>query len=198
MIHDKDRKGHIGASDSHYVVASHRAKTWNAWWDVKTGKPQSFEGNRYTKAGELYEHAILQAISPDMNLDRQLNYPDLSLRVNYDGDLNGVIYEVKTHKIDKRFEVSRPYWQQAQVEIFAYKLLQEEEHLPEFKRLWIVSYGLYPPEYDYQAGVEFDRIRFHEIAYDPDWIDGTYLPKLRELSEKLKQEVRELDGQRLD
>ena len=188
MIHELDRKGFFGASDTRHVVAKNRdTKTWRSWWDTKCGAPSSFGGNIYTEAGNMYEHAILLSISEKITLDRQIIYPKYLLRVNYDGDYDGTIYEVKTHKAANRFEITKPYWQQAQVEMYCYKLMQKELDLPDFNRLWIVSYALHPDEYLQKSPIDSNRVGFHPVEYDKSWIKGEYLPCLKELSRKLKR-----------
>ena len=149
-----------------------------------------FSGSIYTDAGDKYEHPILLTINENMNLDRQIKIEDLLLRVNYDGDYDGIIYEVKTHKADKEFEVSLQYWRQAQVEMWTYQKMQEELGLPPFKKLYIVSYALNPEEYYKDAAeIEIDpqRIKFHEVAYDKHFIKETYLPCLKPLRRYLKR-----------
>lgn len=59
------------------------------------------------------------------------------LRVNLDGNTNTCIYEVKTHKINKEFKVSKQYWRQAQVEMYASNI----------HKLYIVAYGLTENDY---------------------------------------------------
>jgi len=192
MIHDMDRSGYFGASDTRYVVSKNRdTKTWKSWWGVKLGAPQAFGGNKYTEAGNLYEHPIMRSITDEMNLDRQIIYEKYRLRVNYDGDVNGTIYECKTHKASKQFEVTKQYWMQAQVEMYCYKLMQSELELPKFNRLWIVSYALYPDEYDQRAPIDANRIGFHPVDYDKSWVKGVYLPNLKELSRKLKRKMKD-------
>ena len=187
MITNTDRSGAFGGSDASMVIAKNRnTKTWKSWWSVKMGDMEpEFKGSSYTDAGNKYEHPILRSINEKMRLDRQIFVEKLLLRVNYDGDLNGTIYEVKTHKSEKDFEISRPYWRQAQVEMFAY-----QEKFNDFKRLYIVSYPLFPDEYykDWdEVEVDFSRIKFHEIKYDKHFIKDEYLPCLKELSRALKK-----------
>lgn len=194
MIQNTDRSGYFGASDTRYVVARNReTKSWKQWWSVKLGAVSSFTGNRYTEAGNTYEHSILHTISDRINYDRQIINERLLLRVNYDGDLDGTIYEVKTHRAEKEFEVTKPYWQQAQTEMYAYKLMQEELELPEFNKLWIVSYGLYPDDYTAHQAVDPNRVAFHPIVYDKAFIKGELLPNLKSLSKKLRKEMRRIE-----
>ena len=132
----------------------------------------------------------MKAISEEITLDRQIIIEKLKLRVNYDGDLDGTIYEIKTHKAEKDFEVTKQYWRQAQVEMYAYKTMEKELELPPFKKLYIVSYPLFPDEYyinreDIQ--VDMKRVKFTPIKYDKQFVKGEYLPKLKECARALKK-----------
>ena len=192
MIDNFDRSGYFGASDTSMVIADNRqTKTWRQWWLVKLGEMEStFSGSIYTEAGNKYEHKTLKAISEEITLDRQIIIEKLKLRVNYDGDLDGTIYEIKTHKAEKDFEVTKQYWRQAQVEMYAYKTMEKELELPPFKKLYIVSYPLFPDEYyinreDIQ--VDMKRVKFTPIKYDKQFVKGEYLPKLKECARALKK-----------
>ena len=192
MIQDLDRSGWFGASDTKFVMAENRnTKTWLRWWETKLGKAESaFTGSIYTRAGNLYEHHILEAIDPDMRMDGQIIIDKYLLRVNYDGYKDGVIYEVKTHKNTKPFEIIPAYLWQAQVEMYCYKEKYKEWFLPEFKKLYIVSYALAADEYyceDDEIEIDPDRIVRHEIKYDKHWIKAEYLPRLKELSRALRK-----------
>ena len=192
MIASQDRSGYFGASDTNKVLATnYNTKTFRQWWAVKLGEQEpDFQGSIYTEAGNKYEHPILLSINENMNLDRQIIMERLLLRVNYDGDFNGTIYEVKTHKADREYEVSTTHWRQTQVELYAYTQMAKELDLPPLKKLYIVSYALYPDEYYTDAEdveVDFDRIVFHEIEYDKDFIKGEYLPRLKEKARALKK-----------
>lgn len=190
MIANQDRSGWFGASDTNMVLSTkYNTKTFKQWWAVKLGEQESdFKGSMYTDAGNKYEHPILLAINENMNLDRQIKIEKHLLRVNYDGDFNGTLYEVKTHKSDKVYEISTTHWRQTQVEIYAYKTMAEELGLPPFKRLYIVSYALYPDEYYCeQADVDFSRVKFHEVKYDKSFIKGEYLPELKQKARALKK-----------
>jgi hypothetical protein len=192
LIASQDRSGWFGASDTSKVIAKNRkTKTWLQWWAVKMGEQEpEFGGSIYTEAGNKYEHQILLTINEKMNLDRQIKVEDLLLRVNYDGDFDGIIYEVKTHKADKEFEVSLNYWRQAQVEMWTYKKMEKELGLPPFKKLYIVSYALNPEEYYLELeDIEIDpqRIKFHEVEYDKHFTKEEYLPCLKQLRRYLKR-----------
>ena len=70
------------------------------------------------------------------------------------------------------------------------KTMQEELGLPPFKKLYIVSYPLYPDEYYSEwdeIEIDFSRISFHEIKYDKHFIKDEYLPNLKELARCLKK-----------
>lgn len=192
MIDNFDRSGYFGASDTSMVIADNRqTKTWRQWWLVKLGEMEStFSGSIYTEAGNKYEHRILKAISEEITLDRQIIIEKLKLRVNYDGDLDGTIYEVKTHKAEKDFEISKQYWRQAQVEMYAYKTMEKELELPPFKKLYIVSYPLYPDEYythREDISIDMKRVKFNPVKYDKQFVKGEYLPKLKECARALKK-----------
>lgn len=192
MIHDTDRSGYFGGSDCRFIMAANRnTKTWKHWWSTKLGEVEpDFQGSIYTRAGNLYEHGILETIDPEMTLDGQIIYEKYLLRVNYDGYKDGVIYEVKTHKSEKNFEIIPAYWQQCQVEMFVYKTLAKQWFLPEFKELYLASYALYPDEYysePDEVEIDPDRIILHPVRYDKAWIKGEYIPKVRELSKALKK-----------
>ena len=192
MIANQDRSGWFGASDTDKVLnTNYKTKTFKQWWAVKLGEQEpDFQGSKYTEAGNKYEHPILLNINEKMNLDRQIKIEKHLLRVNYDGDFNGTIYEVKTHKGDKQYETSTSHWRQTQVEMYTYKTMAEELELPPFKRLYIVSYALTPEEYfkDYdEVEVDFSRIVFHEVKYDKHFIKEEYLPRLKEKARALKK-----------
>lgn len=190
MIASQDRSGWFGASDTNMVLnTNYNTKTFKQWWAVKLGEQESdFKGSIYTDAGNKYEHPILLAINENMNLDRQIIIDKHLLRVNYDGDFNGTIYEVKTHKSDKEYEISTTHWRQTQVEMYSYKTMAEELGLPPFKRLYIVSYALDSDDYySEQADVDFSRVKFHEVKYDKSFIKGEYLPELKQKARALKK-----------
>lgn len=186
MIENQDRSYYIGASDSSMVLTKNRnTKSFRKWWAVKMGEQEpDFKGSMYTEAGNRYEHPILKAISEDIRLDHQIIIDKLRLRVNYDGDLDGIIYEVKTHKAEKPFELYTSYWRQAQVEMYAY-----QQRCDDFKKLYVVSYALYPDEYfaEKELHVDINRVRFEEVKYDKRFIKDEYLPNLKELARCLKK-----------
>lgn len=186
-----DRSGYFGASDCKYVMANNRStKTWKRWWETKLGAPVEQIGTKYTDAGDRYEHPILMAINEKMQLDGQIIHKKYPIRVNYDGWLDGVIYEVKTHKAENEFDLSTAYWMQAQAEMYVYQEMYERWFLPPFDQLYVVSYGLTPDDYDQYGDnivIDANRIVYHPVAYDQSWIKGEYLPKVKELARALKK-----------
>lgn len=209
MIHSTDRSGYFGASDTSTMMYKNRStKKWKNFWDEKLGGAPTFYGNEFTRAGNLWEHSILSAIDKGINFDRQiiLNSPRMLLRVNYDGNDDHNIFEIKTHKDDKEFAVTDAYWMQVQVQMFAWNYAHEHgrtdtEFVPveKLESLTIVSYALKPneiydvgwiDEQDAFAGrlpVEESRLVYHPIKYDKSWIKGEYLPVLKELTKALRK-----------
>lgn len=176
MIHNKDRSGWIGASDTSFVVGNWGTQTWSNWWAQKLGVHSNHFDTIYTKTGSWYEGKILDAIGVKVR-DRQILIPDLRLRVNLDGETD-IIHEVKTHK-SPEFKVTKQYWQQAQVEMFASK-----------KPLEIVSYQLTEDDYlNWLNPIDPARLARHPVGYDVAWIEREYLPKLRALSICLEKGV---------
>lgn len=176
MITSKDRSGWFGASDTSYVVGNRDTSSFKKWWLVKLGLMTNDVNTKAMKCGNAFEHKILDCIG--CRKDYQVLIPELHLRVNYDGDRDGVIYEVKTHKADKPFKVTAGYFRQAQVEMFAMGT----------RELYIVSYALTKQEYrNYFTPIEKERICFHKVEYDEKFISEEYLPKLRELCGYLRR-----------
>ena len=179
MIQSNDRRGWIGASDSSMVVGNWKTESFRKWWQQKLGLDGGIRfDTKFTLAGTHYEHAILDTI-PSVIKDKQIILPELSLRVNYDGIIEGdtiVIKEVKTHKEEKEFKVSKLYWRQAQVEIFA-----AEKFYGRPVRLDIVSYPMTEKHYrNYFLPIDKELIRETPVERDPAFI-GEYLPKLEYL-----------------
>ena len=181
--------GIFGASDTKYVTAKNRnTKSWKQWWSIKLGDiPADKLRTPEIDAGNKYEGPILLSINEDMILDGQIIHEKYPIRVNYDGYLNGVIYEVKTHHAEKEFEISTAYWQQCQVEMYVYKEMHTSWFLPPFEKLYLVSYGLNPDEYTSDVNIDPNRVKYHPVEFDKGWIKGTYLPKVRELARALKK-----------
>lgn len=181
MITDKDRSYYIGASDTDKVIGSWKTKSWLAWWMQKIGVNKDHFENRYMKAGNAYEHRILQALNiPGMRLDEQIINETLRLRVNYDGTTADCIYECKTFQKEKGFQPSPKHINQVRVQMFAKGVYRAK----------IVAYGLEPADYeDLNRPVDPRRIQLYDVSYDPVWISTVYLPKLRTLADALKRGV---------
>lgn len=170
MIADKDRSGFFGASDSKIIMGNWRTKTFAEWWQVKLGVLQKpgFT-TRAMAAGSAYEHRILDALEIK-DRDRQVIMPELRLRVNLDGETEDTIKEVKT--TGKEPEVSKAYWYQAQVEMYATG-----------KKLDMVFYKMTDAEYEnFFLPIDKDRVTIIPISYDEKWVHDEYLPRLKYLS----------------
>ena len=196
MITDNDRRFWIGASDSLKVITpNHETKTWQSWWRIKCGVDEpEFTGNKYTAAGTRFEHPILECFDKSINMDRQLKIEDLRLRVNYDGDKDGVIYEVKTHKAGKPFEITPYIEAQVQTEMFVWQECRDD-----FGGLYILSYALTDEDYKNMnpsvKDVDFDRIKVHRVKYKKRKIKH-FIECLKPLSEELKKIDKEtVDGE---
>lgn len=173
MIADQDRSGWFGASDTAYVMGNWKTKSFQSWWMQKLGVDSRHYTSIAMNAGTYYEHAILKHIGVP-RMDHQIILPELKLRVNLDGDGPGQIWEVKTHKAEKPFRVSKAYKQQVQVQMYA-KLINEGV-LPQAE---IVSYGLLEKE-DYKNffnEIDPDRVERHAIPYSEAFIQE-YLERL--------------------
>lgn len=179
MIQSKDRSYYIGASDTSMVVGNWNTKTFENWWLEKLGLNKNNFSTESTKAGNNYEHKILDALEIEgLEKDRQIITD--RLRVNLDGNTDTCIYEVKTHKAEKEFKVSKQYWRQAQVEMYASKIY----------KLFIVAYALEDIDYiNYFNEIDKKRIELIPVEYDRKFIEVEYLPKLIILTDFLKRGV---------
>ena len=189
MIKTQDRSGWFGASDTKYIMSdNHDTLTWKRWWSQKLGSGEVLANdNIYTRTGTMFEHPILEAVGDDIETDGQIIIRDKRLRVNYDGYKDGVIYEVKTHKADKEFKVTKEYYGQCQVEMYVYKQMAYKWFLPEFKHLYIVSYPLYDDDYrTSEPMVDPNRISQEMIPYDEKFIKD-YLKRLKKLAKSLEK-----------
>lgn len=175
MITDQDRSGWFGASDTAYIMGNWKTKTFRKWWMQKLGIDTDHYVSRAMNAGTYYEHAVLDHIGAERK-DHQILLSDLRLRVNLDGDAVGKIHEVKTHKAENEFKVSKAYYQQVQVQCYA--KLTVEKIVPVAE---IVSYALTEDDYrDFFNPIDPERVKRHPIAYDPSFIEA-YLPRLKYL-----------------
>lgn len=181
MIASKDRSYYFGASDTKYIVGNWATKTFGKWWLQKIGINKIEFSNEYTKAGNDYEHKIIDALGiPGIEKDKQIILENLRLRVNLDANTKERIHEVKTYNLQKGFDLKRhkDYVQQVQVQMFASNIHKAE----------IDAYGLIDKDYkNYFNEVDITRLDVFEIEYDKEFINKEYLPKLSYLAECLKQ-----------
>ena len=179
MIQSQDRSYYIGASDTSMVVGNWSTKTFENWWLEKIGISKNSFSTEATKAGNNYEHKILEALEKeDLEMDKQIIID--RLRVNLDGNTESCIYEVKTHKSEKEFKVSKQYWRQAQVEMYASQI----------HKLFIVAYALEEKDYNnYFNQIDKDRLKLIPIEYDNEFIRKEYIPRLDILTKCLKEGV---------
>lgn len=183
MIADHDRSGWFGGSDVKYILATnYSTKTFEKWWRTKLGIENDDFANEAMQAGTNYEHAILEYLGvPEM--DKQIFVPELLLRVNYDGTGYDSITEVKTYRLEKGFKMPKHYVQQVNVEMYAW--LRHYGVLPEAR---IVAYGLEDTDYkNFFREIDGERLTEYPIEYDEEWIENTFLPRLRHKAEALKE-----------
>jgi len=148
MIHDYDRRFWIGGSDiDKFVLAQNtETKTWQKWWATKCGlSDPEFYGSSATRTGTALEHSILKTWDEDVVWDGQIIYPDLMLRINYDGWHDGILYEVKCHRITTNWSWER-YKGQVITQAWVYEQMAEEMNLPPFKEIHILEYAFTPEE----------------------------------------------------
>lgn len=158
-------------------------KTFENWWMTKLGINANNFQNASMLAGTYYEHAILDVIGSPRK-DHQIIIPQYKLRINYDGDGTRRIDEVKTYAYEKRFAVSKGYWQQVQVQMFG--KLWEEGETPEAK-IW--AYGLLPDDYkNFFNPIDRDRLKDYPIEIDHLFITS-YLDRILYLAGCLEKGV---------
>lgn len=176
MIHNKDRSGWFGASDTAKMMGNWQTKGFIHFWGEKLGISHSQLCTRAMATGTHYEGRVLDFLDIRRR-NRQIKRYGLRLRVNLDGEDRWTIYEIKTHR--NAFCVTKAYWQQAQVEMFAAR-----------KRLVIVAYQVGQAEYDnFFLPIEPDRLQTYPVAYDTGFIQNEYLPRLRYLAWCLQERV---------
>lgn len=181
MISDNDRSGFFGASDTKYIMGNWNTKTFKNWWLTKLGINTSNFTNVSMNAGTYYEHAILDVIGSPRK-DHQIIIPEYKLRINLDGDGIGRIDEVKTYKYEKGFTVSKAYWQQVKVQMYA--KLWEEKIQPEAK-IW--AYGLLPEDYkNFFNPIDRERLKDYPIEFDAVFIEQ-YLIRTKCLKRALEK-----------
>lgn len=179
MISSQDRSGYFGASDSDMVVGNWSTKTFETWWLTKLGLNSSHLTTEAMKCGNNYEHRILDALEiPNLEMDKQITID--RLRVNLDGNTKDTIYEVKTYRADKEFKVSKKYWRQVQVQMYATGM----------RKAYIVAYPLGEEEYiNFFTLIDKQKIELIPIEYDALFIAKEYIPKLVILIDCLKRGV---------
>ena len=172
MIASKDRSYYIGASDTKYVVGNWDTLSFRRWYGVKLGIYTMDYTSDAMKAGTAYEHRILDALRiTGLEKDRQIIKG--RLRVNLDGNTGDTIIEVKTYRAGKPFKVSYVYREQVWVEMYATGI----------RRAYIVSYALEGKDYNnYYRDIDLERISWHPIWYNEQFIKDTYLPRFNYLS----------------
>lgn len=179
MIASQDRSDYFGCSDTSMIVGNWTTKSFEKWWLEKLGFYKNEIKTDSMLAGTFYEHKILDALNiSNLKKDAQIIIEKLKLRANLDGNTDNCIYEVKTYNSQKEFKVSKQYWRQAQVEMFA----------SEIYKLNIVAYALATEDYDnYFNNIDNSRISMYEVIYDNNFIHEEYLPKLKKLVDCLKR-----------
>ena len=184
MISTKSRAYWLGASDASRIVGNRKTETWQKWWTEKLGIYAEHIDNRYTLAGTHYEHKILRAVEKDLGiklyLDLQLRDEHLRVRVNYDGVevKSATIYECKTFQAGKKFKVTKDYWRQAQMEMW----------MLETDKLFIVAYPLEEEYYNnYWLDVDPEKLEYHKVERDDNFIEETLLPNIKELAECIRE-----------
>lgn len=177
MIHDKSRAYWFGASDTSKIMGNWDTQTFRLWWLEKLGIRSNGFTTPAMAAGTAYEHRILDTIQIK-HMDRQIRLRWLRLRVNLDGEDMSCIHEVKTFSGD-RFKVSKAYWQQCQVEMFA-----------AHKHCRIVAYKMVPEDYEnYFHDIDPDRLSYWPIEYNAAWVQEEYLPRLKFLAWCLRRRL---------
>lgn len=174
MIRDRSRAGWVGASDTYALMSSWDTKTFAAFMNEKLGYPRQDIHTRAMDAGTHWEGRVLSHLGITQR-DRQIRRRKLCLRVNLDGEDKSTVTEVKTHQ--DVFKVSRRYWMQAQVEMYATR-----------KKLRIAAYQLLPNDLDnYYAPFDDERLTIHAVCYDERWIKEEYLPRLKVVTRCIKK-----------
>lgn len=172
MIDTKDRSGWFGASDTDRIIGSFNTKTFIDWWLIKEGVTSNNFESAEMNAGTHWEHRILEYVNEDMEMDKQILIPELRLRINLDGNTEDTDYECKTYKANKVFKVPLKYKRQVWVQMYGSKL----------RKAFIVAYGLTENDYkNYLAPIDDKRLDLFPIEYNEEFIENTYLPRLKYL-----------------
>lgn len=175
MIHNHDRSGWFGASDTHTIMGNWETASFMRWWMVKLGMTERSITTPAMQAGTAYEGRILDALGIRTR-DRQIRFRALRLRVNLDGENLQTVTEIKTFR-KAPFRVSPAYWEQCQVEMLATG-----------KQCRIAAYQITEAEYEnYFLPVDPERITLYPIAFDISWVLEEYLPHLLYLAHCLRR-----------
>ena len=179
MIRNKNRANWLGGSDIRFVMSNWETKTFMQFWLVKLGIATNDFSTVYTMAGNAYERKIAQSLGLKMKFDRCVKIPKLRLRVNLDAETKDCIYEIKTHKATENdWKLPTHYWQQCQVQMFA-----TGKH-----KCNLVAYPMEEENYEnFFLEVDKNKVEIFEIAYDENWINTKFLPRLVYLAECLKK-----------
>lgn len=181
MIRDHDRSGWFGASDTARIMGQWDTPAFARWWLVKLGARRETYASRAMRTGTALEHRILDHLGIRRR-DRQIKIRRLRLRVNLDGEDRQEITEVKTYS--RAFCLSRAYWMQCQVEMYASGRLHRR------KECRIAAYRVEPEDHiNWFRPIDADRLRLLPVAYDPDWVGRIYLPRLKYLAKCLRKGV---------
>ena len=177
MIASQDRSQYFGASDTTMICGNWETKTFIKWWLTKLGLNSSNLKTIAMQAGNNFEHDILNSLDvKGLEKDKQIIKD--RLRVNLDCNTADCIYEVKTYNAEKQFKVSKQYWRQVQVEMYALGT----------EKAYIVAYGLEEKDYkNFFNKIDKTRIEYFPIEYDRDFIKNEYKPKLEILTNYLKR-----------
>lgn len=177
MIHDFDRSGYIGSSDVRYVLGRWQGAAFERWWLEKLGVRKGHFANRFTRAGNAWEHPILRSLRiPGMVLDGQFLREDWLLRVNLDGNTPSCIYEVKTYRLKNGFHPPKWHRWQLQVQMLCSGIRFGE----------LVYYGLGEEDYGRVGAVDPGRLKRIPVPYDRHWAEEVYLPRHMALVRALK------------
>ena len=180
MITNKDRSKYIGASDTKYVMMNWQTKTFQKWWLTKLGLEQNDFENKYTRAGNAYEHKIVDALKiKGIIKDKQIIVLD-RLRINLDANTDNEIHEIKTYQYENGFDINyhKDYQEQLQVQMFGTKIHNG----------YIDAYGLLEEEYrNFFEDIDLERLTSYKIEYDEEWINKKYLPRITILIQCLKE-----------
>lgn len=172
LLHDFDRSYYIGSSDVRYVMGRWSGKSFENWYLEKMGSYRGHFSNRFTRAGNTWEHPILYALGiPGLQMDSQFVLEPIRLRVNLDGNTPSCIYEVKTYRLRRGYNREKWHEWQLQVQMYASGIHRGE----------LVVYGLDEADYVRMARVDPGRLRRVPVAYDIQWLERCYLPRHRAL-----------------